>query len=257
MEKTNREKALEQIPRLRPLDDILMRMLFKDNTELAEYVLRTILNKPDLQITQLETQRDLKRIGGSRSLCLDVYAVDSANKIYDIEVQKDSSGASPRRARYHASAMDIENLKPGFDFEQLPEAYTIFITEEDIYSKGCPLYDIERINIHTGNPFDDGEHILFVNGQYAGNDAIGDLMHDFRCNNASDMKNPLFAKGMRYLKESKEGVEKMCDVMKELVLENNIELIRNLMKNMKISAKQAMDALGIPAGEQELYAKSL
>ena len=52
------------------------------------------------------------------------------------------------------------------------------------------------------------KHILFVNGQYAGNDAIGDLMHDFRCNNAGDMKNPLFAKGMRYRKESKEGVEK-------------------------------------------------
>lgn len=90
-------------------------------------------------------------------------------------------------------------------------------------------------------------------------------MHDFRCNNASDMKNSLFAKGMRYLKESKEGVEKMCDVMKELLAESERETrfkstltnVRSIMKNLKLTAKQAMDALEIPANEQEMYTELL
>jgi len=35
------------------------------------------------------------------------------------------------------------------------------------------------MNLTTCNPFDDGEHILYVNGQYRGDDEIGNLMHDF------------------------------------------------------------------------------
>ncbi len=33
----------------------------------------------------------------------------------------------------------------------------------------------------TGDLFNDGEHILYVDGEYRGDDEIGDLMHDFNC----------------------------------------------------------------------------
>ena len=33
----------------------------------------------------------------------------------------------------------------------------------------------------TGKLFDDGEHILYVNSSYRGEDEIGRLMHDFTC----------------------------------------------------------------------------
>ena len=56
--------------------------------------------------------------------------------------------------------MDIENLDAGQDFAELPDTYTIFITEKDFYGKGKPVYSIERMNLTTGKPFDDGEYIL-------------------------------------------------------------------------------------------------
>lgn len=37
-------------------------------------------------------------------------------------------------------------------------------------------------------PFDDGCHIMYVNGAYRGNDAIGHLMYDFCTANANEMK---------------------------------------------------------------------
>lgn len=49
----------------------------------------------------------------------------------------------------------------------------------------------------------------------------------------------------------------MCDVMKELIMESRLEFIRNMMKNLKLTAKQAMDALEIPTDEQKLYTKLL
>lgn len=61
--------------------------------------------------------------------------------------------------------MDIENLDAGQKFKELPETYTIFITEKDFYGKGEPLYIIERMKLTTDKNFEDGEHILYVNGE--------------------------------------------------------------------------------------------
>lgn len=89
--------------------------------------------------------------------------------------------------------MDIENLHFGQEFKELPDTYTIFIIEKDFYGKGEPVYPIERINLTTGKPFGDGEHILYVNGEYRGESDMGKLMHDFNCTEAGDMNFDLIA----------------------------------------------------------------
>ena len=42
----------------------------------------------------------------------------------------------------------------------------VFITENDVMGKGKPLYQIERCILETGERFEDGTHILYVNGAY-------------------------------------------------------------------------------------------
>ena len=59
-------------------------------------------------------------------------------------------------------------------------------------------------------------HILYVNGEYRDDSAIGRLMHDFNCTNAEDMHYKLLAEKTRYLKENPKGVSEMCKVMEEL-----------------------------------------
>lgn len=124
-----RQKDLERLRALRPIDDDFMRCLFKDNIPLAELVLRILTGKPDLVITSCQTQKDMKRLAGARSLCLDAYGTDAAGKKYDLEIQRADRGANPYRARYHSSVLDIENLSAGQEFTELPETYTIFIIE--------------------------------------------------------------------------------------------------------------------------------
>ncbi|KAI4451856.1 hypothetical protein C823_006416 [Eubacterium plexicaudatum ASF492] len=65
------QEDLQRLRDLRPIDDDFMRCLFKDNIPLAEFVLRIITDKPDLVITGCETQKDMKRLVGARSICLD------------------------------------------------------------------------------------------------------------------------------------------------------------------------------------------
>ncbi len=81
-----RQEDLQRLRGLRPIDDDFMRCLFKDNIPLAELGLRIIIGKKDLVITDCETQKDMKRLVGARSICLNAYGTDSENKKYDCEI---------------------------------------------------------------------------------------------------------------------------------------------------------------------------
>lgn len=157
--------------------------------------------------------------------------------------------------------MDIENLNAGQEFEELPDTYTIFITEEDFFGRNEAIYPIERMNLVTGNPFDDGEHIVYVNGEYRGDSALGKLMHDFNCTQADDMNYDLMAERTRYLKENPEGVKEMSALMEEMcneTAENTIlQAISNLMDTMNWTADQAMIAMKVPDSDREKYAQRL
>lgn len=107
------QEDLQRLRGFRPIDDDFMRSLFKKNKELVQLVLRIITGKPDLKVESFETQADMKRVTGARTVCLDAYATDTAGKKYDIEIQRADRGAGPHRARYHSSVMDIENLDKG------------------------------------------------------------------------------------------------------------------------------------------------
>lgn len=231
-EEQKRQMDLQRLRALRPIDDDFMRCLFKDNIPLAELVLRIITGKHDLVITNCQTQRDMKRLAGARSICLDAYGTDSAGKKYDLEIQRADRGADPHRARYHSSVMDVENLEAGQDFSELPDTYTIFIVEKDFYGMGKPVYSIERINLDTGKPFEDGEHILYVNGEYRGASDIGRLMHDFNCTNADDMNFELIAERTRYLKENPKGVSEMCKVIEDMLTQERRETTIAVAKKM-------------------------
>ena len=141
-------------------------------------------------------------------------------------MEKRGKGADPHRGRYYSSVIDIENLDAGQEFTELPETYTIFITEKDIYGLGDPIYRIERMNLNTGKPYGDGQHILYVNGEYEGDSDIGKLMHDFRCSSADDMLLPEMKKRAKYLKENPKGVSEMCKLIEDMRREEREEATR-------------------------------
>lgn len=211
-----REKYLRLIRDMRIIDDVFMNAVFNDSKECTELVLRIILDRKDLTVTSVKTQESLKNIYG-RSLALDILATDSEGRIYDIEFQRDSSKASARRARYHSSLMDSNYVLPGDDFEALPEKYVIFVTEEDIYGEGFPLYSFSMVCNETAVKFPDGTHIIYVNGANRSDTELGILMRDFFCTRADDIKNKVLADKVRLLKEETKEERVMCETWDEFV----------------------------------------
>ena len=182
------------------MDDEFMTAVFEENKPAVRLVLRIILGKPGLEVTEVNVQKEIENLNG-RSLRLDVLARDEG-KLYNIEIQRSDAGCIPERARFHGSVLDATFLDKGSDFEDLPETYVIFITENDVFGKGLALYTVERTIKETGQDFDDRLHIIYVNGRYRGDDDIGLLMRDFSCTNADEMTYNELAERVRYLKEN-------------------------------------------------------
>ena len=96
-----RQEDLERIKRFRLMDDVFLTKCFEDDTESTQFVLRIILNKPDLVVLDVHTQVFVANLL-NRSVKLDVVATDSEGRKINVEVQREDKGAGRRRARYNA-----------------------------------------------------------------------------------------------------------------------------------------------------------
>ena len=140
------------------------------------------------------------------------------------------------------------------------------IRQEPLSGKGVGLYPNAL------------EHILYVNGQYKGEDDLGKLMHDFLCNDPDDMNFDILADRTRYFKENPEGVSEMCKAMEDMRnealergrvegraegraeglvegrLNNMLESVRSLKAKLGLSDQQVKDALSISNEDWEKIA---
>jgi hypothetical protein len=143
-----------------------------------------------------------------------------------------------------------------------------------------PMYHIERKIEETGESFNDGSHIIYVNGNYHGDDPVGKLVHDFRSRNSNDMFYSELSDSVKHFKETEGGRRVMCRAVEEygdmraaiaaaeakaaaeaeaavavakaeatakVEAENRqTDMIKNLMDTMKLTPEEAMNALKIP-----------
>ena len=236
------EEDLQRIRGFRLIDDDFMNACFDGNIEGTELILRIILGKSDIIVLSVQTQQVMKNLLG-RDIWLDINARDSEGKEYDIEIQRADKGAGFKRARYHSSIIDAHTLKPNEDFSKLPETYVIFITENDVIGENEPIYIVERQIVNIGKSFDDGEHIIYVNGADKDSSTeLGRLMHDFMCTSPDDMNYEELADKVRYFKEDERGVTAMCkameDMRNEAVERDRIENALTMIKDGNLSLEK-------------------
>lgn len=251
-------------------DDDLMSIVFDSNVEATELLLRIILEQDDLKVISVVGQRELENpIVNGRNIRLDILAKDSNNRYFDIEVQRSTEGAHFRRARFHSSMLDVRMLKEKQKFKELLDSYVIFITEKDTIGAGLPLYHVNRKIEETEGVFDDGSHIIYVNGSYKGDDPIGKLVHDFGCKQSDEMYYNELSSGVKHFKETEGGRKLMCEAVEaygnkraeaaaeEKRLDTLFDTIKNLMQSMKWTAEQAMDAMQVSQADQAVLSKRL
>lgn len=253
------ERVNSIVDTLTLFDDELMARVFDRNAEATELVLRLILGR-NIKVISVNGQEEIRnaKVGG-RNIILDVHAIDVAGEEMNIEVQGGSEGAHVRRARYHSSMLDTGMLKESQPLKELKDSYVIFIYKRDKFGKGLPLYHVDRYIKETEETFGDGSHIIYVNGSYKGDDAIGKLVSDFHQTDSEKMYYSELADGVEHYKETEKGRGNMSEAVEkyareyaeECVIVEKITSVKNLMNNMKLTLEQALNALGIPDKDRE------
>ena len=268
LEQQDLQDKLQRIAKMRMFDDTLMNAVFDSRIEETQVLIQIILGRDDIRVISTKTQEEFINVYGRR-VTLDIIARDADNKLYNIEVQRDKYKAPPQRARFHAAVTDITLLKDRQPFKEMPDRYTIFITEEDKFGKGLPVYHIENTITELGDePFQDGGHIIYVNGEYRDLvTPIGQLMHDFACTQARDILNPVLRERMRYLKESEGGNAEMCELVEEYAekrakryaeereMQVKLELAKNLIENTDLSLEDIAKNVKLPLATVEELAR--
>ena len=249
------KEDLQRLRGLRLLDDDFMQKVFEDKA-CTEFLLQIILNRTDWKVLRVNGQQDLKNLQG-RSVRLDILAVDTDHRVYNIEIQRSDKGAGAKRARYNSSLIDANVTESGEKYEKLCESYIIFITENDTIRAGLPIYHIDRVVRETGKLFGDESHIIYVNSQMKDESALGKLMHDFSCTDAGDMKYKILADRVRYFKEDEKGVAAMCRAMEEMRNETAretehakaIKVAKGMLRTGKLSYEEIAEISELPMDE--------
>ena len=247
---------LQRIRGFRLLDDDFMTKCFEENIEAAELVLRIVLDKPDIKVEKIQTQYSMKNIKG-RSLRLDIYATDSKDRKFNIEIQRADKGAGAKRARYNSSLIDSNILPAGFEVENLAETFVIFITENDVIGSNKPIYHIERYIKEAEEYFNDGSHIIYVNAGYKDDTELGKLMHDFSVTEPDDMNFKVLANAANYYKKDKEGIQAMCKAMEDMITNEKKSAAIRMLEKGKLTKEEIAEYLDLPLSIVEELAEEL
>ena len=247
---------LAELEQMRLMDDTFMSKCLENAPECIELMLRIIIGKKDLKVVKSQTEYPIKSLQG-RGVRFDVFARDAEGREYDIEIQRADRGAEPRRARYNSALMDANALKSGEDFGKLHDTYVIFITETDVMGRGQDMYVFNRMDRRSGLDFGDGAHVIYANGMWRGNDALGRLMHDFNCRDAAKMHFDVLKKRVSQFKNSEEGRRVMCKAMERIKAEGKAEgktegkretmlaTAKRLLANGKLMLKEIAECSGL------------
>lgn len=269
VKETHRELSKEQLEELSKrlaecslMDDDYMNVYFAENNESIEFILGRILGDKDLKVVASQVQYGISNITG-KGVRLDVLATDSAGKRYDVEVQNAASGAVPRRARYNSSLLDYSSTVKGMAYEEIADTYVIFITDTDVLKTGLPICHIDRQITETGNAFEDGAHIMYLNSRMQDDTEIGRLMHDYRCKNPDEMYYSVLAKRAREIKEMRGGgiivnglIGKWIDDAEAKGRADGIEASKRRMEEMERKLKEEMAEKERKAEERERKLKA-
>ena len=241
------QEDLQRLRGFRLLDDDFLTKCFEGDPKYIQLVLRIVLEMPDLVAVDVRTQVFVENLL-NRSVRLDILATDSTGRKINVEIQRSDKGAGRKRARYNSSMMDANLLQKGEKFDELPETYVVFITEHDVIGDGQPLYKIERYISGSNKKFEDGSHILYVNGAYRDETPIGKLMHDFSCTAPDDMYYGELAERVRFFKESEEGVAIMCRAMEDMRNQTLKEGMKEVAHRMLTAGRYALEEISEISG---------
>ena len=89
------------------------------------------------------------------------------------------------------------------DYSLIPQMTIVVLMEKNVYGGNSPFYQLVWREEKSGWEYDRIKYI-FVNGEYKGNDKLGDYIHDFMCDDADDMRIDSIKEALKFFETYEE-----------------------------------------------------
>ena len=261
-------------------DNFLFQKIMR-NKRICQKIIERLL---DIQVRDIVYKEEEKSIDvrlDSKSIRLDVYVNDENGTVFNIEMQTTRDMYElAKRTRYYQAMIDIDLLEKGQKYRALNDTYIIFICSFPIFDGQRHKYTFRNICLENyGIELNDGATKLFlstkgqmddvsrplknfldyVDGQQPADKLLQEINAEVdiakRCDEwRREYMTFLIEKELYGEQARAEGrAEGRVEGRIEGRAESKLESIQSLMKNMKWSAQQAMQALNIPVDEYDKY----
>ena len=212
------QKAL--IRRMNIIDDQFFQKIAEDK-EVCEELLQILLEKPDLQIIEAQTQRKLPNLQ-ARAVILDALCKDATGNLFNIKVQKDDKKRDhskaeeyQKRVRFNLASMDTSFTEKGTEFHNLPDLYAVFISQIDPFGKHHAAYHVRRSLAETETTVYNGINEIYINTASKDGTLVAELMQYFENSNGINPKFEKLSYRVEQLKNDETEVTTMTSVFDE------------------------------------------
>lgn len=216
-----KERLVAEARRFNLLSNVFMSVALDDKLA-CQHILRILTEMKDLIVLEVRSQYRISKIT-SHDAILDILAEDGCGNLFSVEIQRADTVDHARRIRFYGAMIDSEYLMKGKTYAGLPDVYIIYISETDLWKGGCTSYPVEKYLGNIKVPYDDGQHILYVNAAINDGSKTACLMQYFKTADPEDMSQGDLSKRIHFLKCEEGGYEIMCEVSEKIFAEGRAE----------------------------------
>ena len=232
-----------------------------NDPETCQLMLKLILGK-EIPKVNVKTEHNIMLNSDTKYIRLDVNARSEYEVNYNVEAQNINKHNIVRRSRFYQAQLDVAELKPGDDYNKLPESFVIFICTFDPFGRGLYQYTFIEKCIEDGEPLGDGTCKIFFSTVGENKDEVQKDLIEFLgyYENSTDeyvqrVDNPLITKlheKMVTLKKSREWEAGYMQLEEYLASEQRIAREEGLREGREEGLKE-----GREEGRQEGIRDSL
>ncbi len=243
-------------------DDFMFCEVLRNHPELCLELAELVTGRKVQTIRLPQAQRQEKFLYEGKGVRFDVTFEDEAHTVYDIEMQTTLKETLNKRSRYYGSMLDMDHLRRGDRYSELPNTYIVFICLEDPFTENIARHTFQEICLEQPDlKLEDGRSIIFINTK-GENGASAELREFCEFLNgrqsASDFTNAISkavkdqkdddAGRRRYMTLEEHYEEEREEGRKEGMEKGKSEMIQNAVAAGR-SVEQIADFLGISVKE--------
>lgn len=218
------EAKRREVSRFNLTSDIFFGKVMEDKLACQDLI-QIMTGDKNLIVKESKSQYSIRNLD-THSVVLDVLAETKNNKLVCIEIHLGEDEDHIRRARFDLGCVDVNFLEKGRAYKQMPDVCMIYITKQDFLRGNRGIYRIEKMVCGTQQMAEDGVSEIFANLSVVPEDeAQASLMRFIKKSDSFFQTEdfPNLADKVTRMKEEREEIDTMCEILEEKRAEGKAE----------------------------------